>query len=395
MARAHVEVVGSGSMASPVSRGDGVAHQRVWTHWLLIGLLVVLIGAVGATLESHRTRLIGGAPVLMLAPVSKGGVLEKLTARGEIGPLTEISVSVPQAGRVVELSVSPGQSVRRGQILARLDRQAARAAASRAEAAVVAAEVAGLEAELRLARVRRAAERGGASEEADQTLIEDALAAEARLARATAEIQAREAELRVAQQQAQMTSVRSPIDGIVTAQAASLEQSLGAGGLLFRVSPAGERLRLVAQVEEAEIGKVARGQSVRFTVPAHPGQIFAGEVESPGPIGIAADGSRRGAITIAVHDDSRQLRPGMSAQVQIVVRSAPGAWRVPVAALQFSPMQVSNDGDQAAVWLQTETTLRRIPVTVGATDGTYAEVRAADLAEGVGVAVGYAQVRRN
>jgi HlyD family secretion protein len=397
MARPHVEIVGSGSMSSPGTsfgaREVAQVWHRHWRHWLVGGLFALLIGALGATIESHRPRLPGGTPVLLLAPVSKGGVLEKVTARGELGPRSEISVSTPQAGRVIELAVAPGQAVRRGQMLARLDPQAARAAATRAEAGVVAAEVAALEAELRLARIHREADRGVDSEEAGQTLVESALAAEARLARAAAEVTARQAELRVAQKQAQHTSVRSPIDGTVTTQAAALEQTVVVGAPLYRVAPAGERLRLVAQVEEGQLGKVQRGQSVTFAVPAFPGRKFTGEVEDAGAIAIAADGIRRGAIAIVVKDDRGQLRPGMSAQVEIAIRSAPGAWRVPVAALQFSPERLASDGNESGIWLSVGTTLRRVLVDVRASDGVYAEVVAPGLTEGAGVAVGYAQAR--
>jgi HlyD family secretion protein len=397
MARAHVEIVGSGSLSSPLG-ASGTLHGEVpwhrhWPHWLVGGLVALMIGALGASIESHRVPLAKGAPVLLLAPVSKGGVLEKVTARGELGPPSEISVAVPQAGRVVELAVAPGQTVRRGQILARLDPLAARSAVTRAEAAVVAAEVAALEAELRLARLRRAGDRGVESEEAGQTLVENTLAAEARLARATAEVDAREAELRVARQQAQHTSVRSPIDGVVTARAVAVEQTLEAGAVMYRVAPAGEPLHLVAQVEEGELGKVVPGQRVRFSVPAYPGETFTGEVERSGAIAIAPDGLRRGAIAIVVHDDRGRLRPGMSAQVQIEVRSAAGAWRVPVAALQFSPDRLPSDGNQSGIWLRQGTTLRRISAEVRASDGVYAEVLAPGLAEGAGVAVGYAQTR--
>ncbi len=102
---------------------------------------------------------------------------------------------------------------------------------------------------------------------------------------------------------------------------------------------------------------------------------------------------RRGAVEIAVLNQARELRPGMSASVQIEMRGEPHGLRVPVAALDFSPNRVPADGTGLGVWLTVSGNLKRVPVEVRGSDGTFAEVFAPELREGVGVAVGYALTR--
>jgi len=150
------------------------------------------------------------------------------------------------------------------------------------------------------------------------------------------------------------------------------------------------RLLLAAEAPEPALAQLAAGQSARFTVPAHPGRTFEARVARIGPL--RSEG--RFPVTLEVANDAGTLAAGMSAAVEIDTGRPGPVYRVPVAALAFSPAAAGQG--EPAIWLGDARGhgLARTPVEVGASDGVQAEVRAAGLAEGAMVAVGFARPAR-
>jgi len=368
----------------PSGPAHPVRHRlRPW----LVGLLAaVLVAGLGTAVEYRlHTRLIP-PPLVFLAPVTRGPVAARLQISGTLEPTETRTVTQPAAGRATEVSVRVGDEVVMGQVVARFDPSAQRAEMAHAESRLVSAEADAFRAELLMARLQQRPPTG------DDADVEEAMTlAQVRLATAMAEVEARTAAHRLARRQLVDRLVRSPMSGVVLDRLVEPGQTVGPGSPLLVIGAAPRSLRLVAEAPEQALARVAAGQAARFTVPAFPGRVFEARVARIGALR-GPEGARHFPIILDVANDGRALAVGMTTSVDIDTGRSGPVFRVPVAALSFSP--ASAGPDQPAIWVGEGRggALVRTPVEVGATDGTHAEVRAAGLAEGAMVAVAFGRL---
>jgi HlyD family secretion protein len=367
---------------------------RTWHRhrgvWLIAILAAGLLIAVGTAIDLARRAGQPRPPALMVAPVTRGLVTGAVRARGVLEPIETVVVSQPVAGRLMQVVVKPGERVARGQVLARFDPLGLQAEFARAEAQVVAAEVASLEAEVKLARLDRDHQRRfGAEDEADayQVLM-------ARAASALAEVNARQAAYRLATRRLAARVVRSPSEGVVLSRQVEEGQMVPEGTVLFRLSADPTPLQISASVPEADMAAIKLGQPVHFSVPAFPGRTLTGRVGRIAPLA-GPEGDRRLPLEVQIDPAAEGLRPGMTTNLSIQTASDRPVVRVPTAAVLFAPLGMSSGSEQPAVWLSTPGSdrLERVAVTVGLTDGAFAEIRSPQLREGDAVAVGYATIK--
>ena len=250
-------------------------------RWLVAILAALTLAAIGASIEAHWRPLPGPPPVVLLAPVTRGAVTGLVKAEGALAPVHETVAAPSAGGRVIDLPVRVGDEVRRGQVLARLDPLAARAELARAQAGLVSAEVAAFEAEMRLNRLLREADRveaqglGLRNQQDDEQLLAAVASADARSARAAAAVTASEAVVRLARQRSKDTSIISPADGVIVALPIALGQVLDTGAPAVRIAGRDDHLKVTAFVDEAAIGRLRVGQAARLSVPAFPGGATA------------------------------------------------------------------------------------------------------------------------
>jgi HlyD family secretion protein len=361
--------------------GPPIVHHRLgpWTVALLAGLSVIVVG----TAVDHwwHTRPVP-APLVFLAPVTRGPVAAQLRLTGTLEPIESRTVAQPAPGRATEVLVRVGETVVAGQVVARFDPMVQRAELARAESRVVAAEADAFRAELLLLRLQQQLPETG--EDADDALS----MAQVRLATASAELDARTAAYRVARRQLGDRVVRAPLAGVVMSRKVEPGDTVGAGAALLVIGSSPRRLRVVGEAPEAALAGVKAGQPATFTVPAFPGRVFEARVSHAGSL-TGPVGARRFPVVLDVNNQTGALAFGMTAAVEIDTRQAGPVFRVPLAALSFSPASYSDSGGQA-IWLGDPRggALMRTAVEVGATDGVHAEVRGSGLAEGAMVAVG-------
>jgi len=355
-------------------------HLRPWLVGLLAAVLVVGLGTV---IQYRLQARLVPPPLVFLAPVTRGPVAGRVQLTGSLEPTNTRAVTQLVEGRATEVPVRVGDEVVMGQIVARFDPIAQRADLAHAESRLVAAEAEAFRAELLMARLQQRPPPG------DDADLEEAMAlAQVRLATAEAEIEARTAAHRLARRQLGDRVVRAPMAGVVLARMVEPGQTVGAGAPLLVIGAAARRLALVTEAPEEALARVSPGQAARFTVPAHPGRVFEARVARVGALR-GPQGARHFPITLDVANDGRELATGMTASVDLDTGRSGPVFRVPVAALSFSP--TSAGPDQPAIWLGDPRggALVRTTVEVGATDGTFAEVRAAGLGEGAMVAVAF------
>ncbi|HEY0583360.1 MAG TPA: efflux RND transporter periplasmic adaptor subunit, partial [Chloroflexota bacterium] len=195
-----------------------------------------------------------------------------------------------------------------------------------------------------------------------------------------------QAALQLAQLGVRETQIVAPVDGIV------FDRSVSAGALVGPTSPIvvliPPSLEVAVNVDEAQLGRVAKGQSVSLQVPAYPGETFSGSVTAVAP-GVDQK-SRTASVRIQPQDDSGRLRPGMLAQVSIVTGAQPNALIVPREAILGTPVA---NGQATVVTLDSNRAERK-SVRLGLVTDQTVEV-SSGLTDGQVVAVGNASSLNN
>jgi len=222
-------------------------------------------------------------------------------------------------------------------------------------------------------------------------------AAEAQADATNADIRRREAAVAQARVDVAETEIHSPIDGTIIARNIEIGEVVAAGPqapALFVVAADLRQMLVQASIDEADIGGVAAGQAVSFTVDAHPGEAFAGRIVD---VHVSPD-TVQNVVTytavIAAANPALKLLPGMTANVRITVESADAALKVPNAALRFLPDGIGAKAADTAtqVWvLGGNGKPRSVAVRTGISDGVYTEIIGGDLQAGQRVIVGVAR----
>ena len=364
-----------------------------------------MIAAVGVLARRDHV-----APDIATAAVTRGAIVSAIAATGTVEAVTTVEVGSQVTGTIQSLGADFNSIVKKGQVLARLDPslvqsavEQARANVERANADVDRLRVAQADAERKLARARDLSARQliPVSESEDAIVASQSAASQVRSAEAAAS-QTR-ASLRQAQVNLEKTVIASPIDGIVVARSVDVGQTVSASvsaPTLFLIAADMTSMQLKASVDEADLGRIAAGQSVRFTVDAYPNDTFHGVV---GQVRLNPEISSNVVTYTAIvsaPNPELKLKPGMTANLTIEVARRDDVLRVPVAALRFRPtpeiLQALDGGNATGLapakysagntlWQLVEGTLRPVTVTTGATDGSVTEISAGAVAEGAQV----------
>jgi HlyD family secretion protein len=362
------------------------------------------------------------------AAVGVGDIVEKVQATGTVQPLLQVNVGAQVNGRVTRVLVDFNSAVKKGDVLAEIDpliygtqvnAQAANLAAQRAQREQAKASMASMKAQGQTARI---------AYERTQRLFEQNLASRADLDTAkgnfdsvqaqfdatVANVQSQEAS--ISAQAAQLnqstanlgyTKIYSPVDGLVVTRGidpgATVVASFQAP-VLFVIAQDLRKMRVLADVDEADVGRVEQGMLADCVVDAFPGEIFPGKVSqirfSPNNV----SGVVTYSAVVEVDNPAEKLRPGMTTTITVRPHEAHGVLRVPNAALRYRPTPApASDGKtltqsldsplakgQGRVWVLTSDKLgdekdepRLIPV--GITDGIFTEVTDGALAPGTKV----------
>ena len=218
--------------------------------------------------------------------------------------------------------------------------------------------------------------------------------------------------LQAAELDLRYTVIRSPVDGVVISRLVEVGQRISASfsiPTLFLIAEDVTKMQVDTNVSEADIGGVAEGKDAQFTVDAYPGERFQGRVRQVRNAPINIQNVVTYDVVVEFDNPDFRLKPGMTANVAIVVAKKDHILKVPNSALRFSPPQgiredtvaVRSGGAasgplsrQRPLWKQSEADeLEAVPVEMGISDGTYSEIIAAEVKEGDQVIVGIEPLR--
>lgn len=299
-----------------------------------LAVLIGLAGAGWAYVQRHRQD---HGPVYQTAVVSRGELIQSITATGTLNPVTNVQVGSQISGIIQKIYVDFNSPVKAGQVVAQLDPATYRANVLSAEG-----ELANARANLELAQVNaRRAEELFKNNLIAQADYDQVIAA---LHQAEAQVKIREAVLERAKVDLSRCTIYSPVDGIVISRNVDVGQTVAASlsaPVLFQIANDLTRMQIDANVAEADIGGVEVGQPVEFTVDAFLLQTFTGRVVQVRNAPITVQNVVTYDTVIEVHNPDLKLKPGMTANVTIITARRDNALKVPNAALRFRPPELA------------------------------------------------------
>lgn len=387
--------------------------QRIW--WVLI--LAVLVG--GGWWWMGRDDIgRNGATQFKTAPLERGEIVQTVTANGALEAVQTVTVGSEVSGKIIDLLVDFNSVVTNGQVLARLDASTYERQMEQAEAELESAQAT---LKLAAANYRRAQE----LRSLDLVSQADYDQAEVSLAQSRAALRMREASRSKVQVDLEKTTIFSPMDGVVISREVDVGQTVAASlnaPTLFTLAQDLGQMRIAAQISEADVGGVAEGQQVTFSVDAYPTLMFSGVVSQVRYMPVTVQNVVNYMAMVEVSNPDLKLRPGMTANAAVETARREDVLRLPNAALRFRPPDeavvvdaggddesnrgardgreatrhqdvrgagpVSPENMRTVYVLDDAGGLRAQPVAVGITDGSWTEVVGSGLTEGQRIVTG-------
>lgn len=299
---------------------------------------VVIAAGAGGYYYYQKTRSAEQPPTYNTATVQRGSIRQMVTATGQLDAVLSVDVGSQISGLIVKLHADFNSVVKKDQIIAEIDPATYKQRLRQAEADLASAKASNRLQQLNTERTRELAAKSLVTQqELDQ--------AEAQLAQSNAQLLTREAAVENANVDLGRCSIRSPIDGVViskqTEEGKTVAASLNAP-TLFTIANDLSKMQITAAVAEADIGSVQQGQSVTFTVDAFPNRQFSGQVTQVRNAPKIASNVVTYDTIINVENRDLRLRPGMTANVSIIVASRENTLRIPNSSLRVRLTDGSN-----------------------------------------------------
>ncbi|MCG6885657.1 MAG: efflux RND transporter periplasmic adaptor subunit [Proteobacteria bacterium] len=398
-------------------------HRR--RLWLVAALAAILLMFVAYLFLAPSE---GPALRFETAEVEKGDLTVTVTATGTVQPVNQVDVGSELSGIIDSVYVDFNDQVKRGQMLARLDTvrleaqviqsrallDSARAKQEEAAATVV-------ETRLRYQRCQKLAARKLCTGEELDTSLAAKARAKAAEASAMAQVAVAQAALKAQETNLAKAEIRSPIDGLVLKRQIEPGQTVAASlqaPVLFTLAEDLTHMELHVAVDEADVGKVADGQSALFSVDAYPDRSYPARITQVRYAPQTLEGVVTYETVLLVDNSDLSLRPGMTATAVITVRELKDVILVPNAALRFTPPVTktakrgggifgsmfrrpssrrrpdANGNAEQKIWILRDGQPTAVTVKAGASDGKYTELRSADIQPGQQVIVDAISVKK-
>ena len=306
--------------------------RKLW-FWMVLG--VVVAGGVLAFTRSDR-KAKNGTAALKTAKVTRGNLLASITATGLVRPIQTVELKSKASGEIILLPIDAGDYVKKGDLICKLDQTTAKNDFEQANADF---EVAGA------AEKKQKKEFDRMLELFEKKLISEVERDNAELAYQQARSQRvrGEAALSTAAERLADTELKAPIEGVIlrrdveAGQVISSGVSSVSGGTTIALLANLDKVNVLADVDETDIGRVNVGQTVKAVADAFPDQEFVGRVLKIAPLAKVAQNVTTFEVTAEVDNPGHLLKSGMNANVQIMTAEARNVLMVPNEAIKELP----------------------------------------------------------
>ncbi len=386
---------------------NGKKKRRNRLIWIIVGVVVVL-GAVIGVIAATR----GGTKIdpSKLAKVERGDLAKSVVATGKVEPITKVEIKSKASGIVKKLYVDAGDRVKKGQLLAELDREEISAQVEQARASLAAsdASLTGSQADYERAKVdaegpdvptlKRAYERSqGMAKEGvvSASALDDAQrnyvmavnkqnvakaqlqVLNAKIGQARAQLARDKANLQQLEEQLSYTTVVSPIDGIILSRdvevgdAVSSILVLGSSATLIMTEGDTSEVYVKGKVDESDIGKVYLGQPARIKVESFKDKTFNGKVTKISPMGVEKDNVTTFEVRVSINNPGGELKAAMTANAEIILEEHKNVLQIPEGAILYDKDKKASIEVPDSKGKEGK---RKEPVTIGISNGAKTEV---------------------
>ncbi len=361
-------------------------------------------------------------------PVERGPVVSVVNATGTINPVVSVQVGTQVSGMILSLHADFNSIVKAGDVVARIDpapfqarRDQAAANLQMAKANVARARTDLAQRTRELDRVQSLIKQQFVSQNDVDVAITANQGAVAQLDVSESQVKQAEATLNAAELDLKYTVIKSPVNGIIIARNVEVGQTVASSFAtpnLFLIALDLTKMQVDTNVSESDIGGITEGKEANFTVDAYPGQQFEGRIRQVRNVPISVQNVVTYNVVIGVDNRDLRLKPGMTANVSVIVARKDDVLKVPNAALRFTPPKTERtaDGSPGTTIAQTDLgsksarsvltggnqaglskTLWKLgpsgdpeamPIQAGISDGSATELLGGELQEGDAVIVG-------
>ncbi len=373
---------------------------------LIVSIIMVMV--VGTFVLKPFSKN-GDERTFEFTEIKRGNLENTVSSTGTLSALETVEVGSQVSGIIDKLYVDYNAPVKKGQLLAALDKTLFKVSIRDAEAAVARANAKLEQAKAEVNRNKPLFEKGHISEM-------EFLVTKTTARTAEADLKTAEAALNRARTQLAYTEIRSPIDGTVIERAIDVGQTIAASfqaPKLFTIAKDLTQMQIEVSVDESDIGLIKEGLPARFTVQAYPDDMFTGTVRQVRLQPTTIQNVVNYTVVVDASNKTGKLLPGMTATVDFVVEQKTDVLLVSNAALNFkpstelmqklTPVPVTRKGndekaaDRGTVFCIDENGLpRTIPLHKGSTDGMKTEIKESrDLKAGMKVITSYKKGKKS
>lgn len=335
--------------------------------YLLTGLGVIF--TIGITLPSCKNNK-ETEDKWVTAQVSRQNISSLVTCTGSLEPISQVDVGTQVSGRVEKIYVDFNSIVKKGDLLAELDQTVLAATLASAQSSMASAKS-------QLDYQQKNFERY-------KTLFEKQLVSSSDFESAEYNYQTAKNNYDVSRNSYQTAStnlsyakIYSPIDGVVLSREVEEGQTVAASfstPTLFTIANDLTKMRVIANVDEADIGNVEAGQRVSFTVDAYPGTVFDGDVTEVRQSATTTNNVVTYEVVINSPNPDLKLKPGLTATVSIYTLEKNDVLAIPTEALSFSPENEPAKNGSRQVWVLNGANIASKTIEIGSRTGTLTEV---------------------
>ena len=299
-------------------------------RFLPIGVVIVALLII---LFAVRRCTQGGAGGYQTATVTRGPITQLVTATGTLNPVVNVQVGSQVSGNIQKLFADFNSEVKAGQVVAQIDPMLFQAAVTQAEGDVANAQAALELAKVNAARIQTLFNQKNSSQQDLDTAI-------ANLHQAEANVKIKQGALDKAKADLDHCRITSPIDGVVISRSVDVGQTVAASlqaPVIFQIANDLTKMQIDSNVAEADVGAVSVDQDVDFTVDAFPTRTFHGKVVQVRNAPITVQNVVTYDTVIGVNNADLKLKPGMTANVSIIIAHKDNVVQIKNAALRYRP----------------------------------------------------------
>lgn len=364
--------------------------------------VIAVIGLSGIGIAHH---LIKNRITYETTPLERCTITQVVEASGTINPVNTVSVGSVVSGLIESIYVDYNSQVKKGQLLAQIDPRNFQASVEQNTAQVQNAEanMAKIQAVTEMSRKTYVRYKNLykknfiAKSELDQA-ESDYLSNKAQIASAAAQISQARANLATAKTNLGYTKIIAPVDGTIIARKIDIGQSVAASFQapeLFTIAQDLTKMQIEVSVSEADIGKVAVGQEVTYTLDGYQDSVFKGKVTQVRISPTTVSNVVTYTVIVEVDNEDLKLIPGMTANVSIITHKSENVLCAPSIALKYNPNTDGTRYKNQGIWILFDKKPKRVNIETGASDDTNIEIKSKELHEGDKIITGSSNVKKN